>query len=434
MRHSIAMVSDFFHPNVGGVENHIYQLSQCVLQLGHKVIIITHSYEERVGLHFVSGMLRVYYLPLFVAYNQCILPTITGTLPMIRTILLNEEITIVHGHSSFSILAHETMFHAKTLGIRTVFTDHSLFGFADTSSIVTNKILELFLTDINFAICVSHTSKENTVLRANLDPKDVFVIPNAIDPSEFIPREENRGKRLLIVVMSRLVYRKGIDFLAEIIPAVCKKFDDVDFLIGGDGPKRLLIEETREQFRLHSRVTLLGSVPHEKVPNILNKGHIFLNTSLTEAFCMAIVEAACCGLQVVSTSVGGIPEVLPSDLIHLAEPRVDSLLQALYDVIVKVKQKQVPTREEMHLRVAPLYTWPKVAKRTEKVYNAAAFRPKPQLSNRIHKFYRCGPVIGRICILFILFNHFLCCLLNLCRPIKTKQRNNGYLKQKKKSS
>lgn len=35
----ILMVSDFFYPNFGGVENHIYYLSQCLIKLGHKVII-----------------------------------------------------------------------------------------------------------------------------------------------------------------------------------------------------------------------------------------------------------------------------------------------------------------------------------------------------------------------------------------------------------
>lgn len=43
------------------------------------------------------------------------------------------------------------------MGIRTVFTDHSLFGFADASSIVTNKFLEIILTDVDHVICVSHT-------------------------------------------------------------------------------------------------------------------------------------------------------------------------------------------------------------------------------------------------------------------------------------
>lgn len=37
MKHSVLMVSDFFYPNFGGVENHIYQLSQCLIDNGHKV-------------------------------------------------------------------------------------------------------------------------------------------------------------------------------------------------------------------------------------------------------------------------------------------------------------------------------------------------------------------------------------------------------------
>jgi len=51
----------------------------------------------------------------------------------------------------------------------------------------------------------------------------------------------------------------------------------------------------REKHLLHDRVTFLGSCKHHEIRNVLIKGHIFLNTSLTEAFCMAILEAACCG-------------------------------------------------------------------------------------------------------------------------------------------
>jgi len=46
------------------------------------------------------------------------------------------------------------------------------------------------------------------------------------------------------------------------------------------------------------------------------QGHIFVNTSLTESFCITIVEAASCGLKVVTTNVGGVPEVLPPDMVE----------------------------------------------------------------------------------------------------------------------
>ena len=97
----------------------------------------------------------------------------------------------------------------------------------------------------------------------------------------------------------------------------------VDFYIGGDGPKRLVLEELREEFG--DRVQLFGPLDHSKVREFLVQGHIFLNTSLTEAYCMAIVEAASSGLQVVSTSVGGIPEVLPPELISLARATVKGM-------------------------------------------------------------------------------------------------------------
>jgi len=46
------------------------------------------------------------------------------------------------------------------------------------------------------------------------------------------------------------------------------------------------------------RVRLLGALDHKDVRDVLVQGHVFLNTSLTEAFCMAIVEGASCGLHV----------------------------------------------------------------------------------------------------------------------------------------
>ena len=95
-----------------------------------------------------------------------------------------------------------------------------------------------------------------------------------------------------------MIIIKGIDLLVKIIPLICAKFLNVHFIIGGDGPKRLILEEMRERFQLHERVELLGSIKHDNVRNILIRGHIFLNCSLTESFCIALLEAASCGLFV----------------------------------------------------------------------------------------------------------------------------------------
>lgn len=119
-KHSICMVSDFFYPNMGGVESHIYQLSQCLIEKGHKVVIVTHAYGRRKGVRYLTRGLKVYYLPLQVMYNQSTATTCFHSLPLFRCVFVRERITVVHAHSSFSAMAHDALFHAKTMGLNTV--------------------------------------------------------------------------------------------------------------------------------------------------------------------------------------------------------------------------------------------------------------------------------------------------------------------------
>ncbi|XP_058886078.1 phosphatidylinositol N-acetylglucosaminyltransferase subunit A-like [Acipenser ruthenus] len=417
-KQNVCMVSDFFYPNMGGVESHIYQLSQCLIERGHKVIIVTHTYGNRKGIRYLTNGLKVYYLPLKVMYNQSTSTTVFHSLPLLRYIFVWERITIVHSHSSFSSMAHDSLFHAKTMGLYTVFTDHSLFGFADVSSVLTNKLLTVSLCDTNHIICVSFTSKENTVLRGAVNPEIVSVIPNAVDPTDFTPNPSKRDEnKITIVVVSRLVYRKGIDLLGGIIPELCQKYPDLQFIIGGVGPKRLVLEEVREKYLLHDRVRLLGALEHKDVRNVLVQGHIFLNTSLTEAFCMAIVEGASCGLQVVSTRVGGIPEVLPEDLIILCEPTVKSLCEGLEMVIAKHRAGSLPPPAAIHNRVRTLYTWRNVAERTEKVYDRVAKEVVLPMDERLNRLMsRCGPVAGCVFSLFAVLDFLLLVFLRWLVP------------------
>lgn len=151
-------------------------------------------------------------------------------------------------------------------------------------------------------------------MRAKVESERVSVIPNAVDSGLFVPDPSKRhAGKTTIVTLSRLVYRKGIDLLARVIPTICDKFPDVQFLVGGEGPKRVVLEEVREKLGLQERVVMLGALEHGGgVRDVLVQGDIFLNTSLTEAFCMAIVEASSCGLQVISESASYEVYVLPS--------------------------------------------------------------------------------------------------------------------------
>lgn len=171
--------------------------------------------------------------------------------------------------------------------IAVVFTDHSLSGLAGSVAIHVNKCLQFTLAGAHAVICVSHTSKANTCLRACVPPHKVFVIPNAVDASAFPPltgeythahtsfihiyiciyrereavfsewtlesdsgrllyvelywteseiKKQNESGFVTCIVMNRMTYRKGVDLLAAVVPEACRRYPNIRFVIGGDGP------------------------------------------------------------------------------------------------------------------------------------------------------------------------------------------------------
>ncbi|PIO67449.1 glycosyltransferase, group 1 family protein, partial [Teladorsagia circumcincta] len=220
--------------------------------------------------------------------------------------------------------------------------------------------------------------KENTVLRGKLDPRKVFTIPNAIETKLFYPDPKQfYGNPTTIIFLGRLV---------------CARHPHVRFIVGGDGPKRLELEEMREQYHLHSRVTLLGTLPHDMVREVLVQGQIFINTSLTEAFCMSIVEAA------------------------------SLLVDALSDAIRKRERKQLMDPVQKHRAVSDMYYWPNVAKRTELVYKDAMRQPTPLWRRGLKKYADQGIGFGILYIIVSLINMLFLKLLEFFDPSAMTER------------
>ncbi|RDH36846.1 hypothetical protein BDQ94DRAFT_102935 [Aspergillus welwitschiae] len=438
------MVSDFFFPQPGGIESHIYQLSTKLIDRGHKVIIITHAYKGRTGVRYLTNGLKVYHVPFFVIYRESTMPTVFSFFPIFRNIVIREQIQIVHGHASLSSFCHEAILHARTMGLRTVFTDHSLFGFADAASILTNKLLKFILSDVDHVICVSHTCKENTVLRASLDPLMVSVIPNAVVAENFRPPEPRPIARLMepndiitIVVISRLFYNKGTDLLIAAIPRILASHPNVRFIIAGSGPKAIDLEQMLERNVLQDKVELLGSVRHEEVRDVMIRGHIYLHPSLTEAFGTVLVEAASCGLYVVCTRVGGIPEVLPQHMTTFAKPEEDDIVLATGKAIAALRSNKVRT-DRFHDQVKMMYSWTDVAERTERVYQGISGDISPEefygyypgqgweagrdrvrsfaLIDRLKRYYGCGVWAGKLFCLCVVIDFLLYVFLEMWFP------------------
>ena len=81
------------------------------------------------------------------------------------------------------------------MGLKTIFTEHSLYQFNDAAGINLNKVLAYFFTELDASIAVSHICKENIFLRLKLNPRDCFVIPNAVDTEKFYPKSPEEFER-----------------------------------------------------------------------------------------------------------------------------------------------------------------------------------------------------------------------------------------------
>lgn len=299
-------------------------------------------------------------------------------------------------------------------------------------------------------------SKENTVLRASLDPLMVSVIPNALVPENFRPLcytepGDEKGKQLIrsaprllgpddtitIVVVSRLFYNKGTDLLIAAIPRILAAHPNVRFIIAGSGPKAIDLEQMLERNVLQDKVELLGPIRHEEVRDVMVRGHIYLHPSLTEAFGTVIVEAASCGLYIVCTRVGGIPEVLPQHMTTFAKPEEDDLVQATGKAIAALRSNKVRT-DRFHDQVRMMYSWTDVARRTERVYNGISgaiceeefygYLPGESwtgargrehsfaLIDRLKRYYGCGIWAGKLFCLCAVIDFLLYVFLEFWMP------------------
>ena len=212
----------------------------------------------------------------------------------------------------------------------------------------------------------------------------VSVIPNAVVAENFRPLSHDDGSHggtlrrtqsqlgpndtITIVVISRLFHNKGTDLLVGAIPRILAAHPNVRFIIAGTGPKAIDLEQMIEQNVLQDRVLMLGGVRHEEVREVMVQGHIYLHPSYMEAFGTVIVEAASCGLYVVCTQVGGIPEVLPSEMTEFAKPEEDDIVAATGRAIADMRAGKIRT-ETFHNQVKNMYSWTDVAERTERVYD-----------------------------------------------------------------
>ena len=265
-------------------------------------------------------------------YNKLILPffMLGFLIKTVKTVKKGDIIIANFLPSAFIGLIIKKLF--KTPVILTVHRD-------DNS--LPNFISKRIFKKVDFVIFNSNYTKNKIISKFNL--KNYKVIYVGVNVSKFnLPKKEN--KKIKLISIGRLIEKKGYFDLIKAISIVNKNFDVELDIIGWGGLKNEIGEYIK---KLNIKnINLLGAIHPEDIPQHLANSDIFVLPSIvdsngeTETLGVVFLEAMSCGLPVIGTNVGGIPDVIKNNKNgFLIEPHNP---QQLADKIIKlIKNKSL---------------------------------------------------------------------------------------------
>lgn len=199
----------------------------------------------------------------------------------------------------------------------------------------------------------------------------IDIIHNGIDTEAFKPVTKETNTKLRILCVSRLIKRKGIDYLLESIALVKEIFgDDFEVCIIGEGDQEQELKEMSKQLKIDDVVIFEGYIEHSKLPEFYSNSDIFILPSLNEGMSNTILEAMASGLPIITTDTGGTKELINGNGIVI--PMRD--LKAIAGAIVKLIEDP-SLRKEMGRNsrgISEELSWGEVAKEYLGIYKATA--------------------------------------------------------------
>jgi glycosyltransferase involved in cell wall biosynthesis len=154
------------------------------------------------------------------------------------------------------------------------------------------------------------------VVRLGAEPDRVRVVHNGVDSTAFHPRGRAEARARLapgpapvLLCVARLVPVKGLEVLVEAGARLARGGARFRCFIIGDGPLRPRLQEQINGAGLGESITLLGSMPHDRLPDWFRAADVFVLPSYSEGLPCVLLEALACGTPFVATRVGGTPEL-----------------------------------------------------------------------------------------------------------------------------
>lgn len=304
------------YPTPGGSGVVATELGKSLARLGHKVHFITHGLPARLD-HFDEN---VYFhkvepgeYPLFQQFT----PYSLSVAVKIREVAVQYGLDVVHSHYALpyatSAYLAKQMLEASDRSLRTVTTLHgtdiTLVGQMPSFYEITR-----FSISVSDGItAVSGFLRRETQQRFAIE-EPIRVIPNFVDCNEFRPsRDETRRRRYasdgdkLMIHISNFRKVKNIPTLVKVFSRV-RASVPTRLLLVGEGPELEPVKQLAVDLGVADDVIFLGD--QEFIAGILPVADVLLLPSEHESFGLVALEAMSCGVPVVGSVVGGLPEVI----------------------------------------------------------------------------------------------------------------------------
>ncbi len=230
---------------------------------------------------------------------------------LLKKIVREKGIQIIHAHDS---TGHSLVALACLSGLKTPVVVHRRVDFPVRKSFFSR--IKYNLSCISHYICVSDKVKK--VLQPSVKNNiPIEVVYSGIDINRFQNVERNNKLRseynldenaILIGNISALADHKDLYTFVDTAFILCSRYEHLYFFLIGDGPERSGLESYIQSKSLNNRVFTTGF--RSDIDEILPGLDIFLFTSKTEGLGTTVLDAMACGVPVVSTAAGGVPEII----------------------------------------------------------------------------------------------------------------------------
>ena len=183
--------------------------------------------------------------------------------------------------------------------------------------------------------------------------KQIVKITPAIDTSFFTPVTKTDNSILQLSTIARLHWKKGLEYTLEALSKLKNEGIEFEYTIIGDGIEKERLLFAAYQLGIKENVNFVGKLPHTEVKKALEKTDIYLQYSIQEGFCNAVLEAQAMGLLCIVSDAEGLSEnVLDKQTGWVVEKRKPELLaQKIKEVMLLSSSEKESIRTNATRRV-----------------------------------------------------------------------------------